>query len=231
MPRSKPWRGTTFKAQPVELDPRARREIAEYLGLAGLPDDVADGIAHALGAHQPEQWRGSTPRGDAARLRQLAKSLDRASIKMHAEMTGPYSLINDETAELLFNEAETLAAAMQSFRERLLTRAAILHAMAPIRPEHEALTLTVRVAPADLPELRGGARAGQRGEPARFRSRLPRRAGDRNKQSERTSGAAAGDVAGQGAATDPRLATDPWRAGISPTPFLTGSGRLPNRCQ
>ena len=143
MPRSKPWRGTTFKAQPVELDPRARREIAEYLGLAGLPDDVADGIAHALGAHQPEQWRGSTPRGDAARLRQLAKSLDRASIKMHAEMTGPYSLINDETAELLFNEAETLAAAMQSFRERLLTRAAILHAMAPIRPEHEALTLTV----------------------------------------------------------------------------------------
>jgi hypothetical protein len=143
MPRSKPWRETTFKAQPVELDPRARREIAEYLGLAGLPDDIAAGIAHALGAHQPEQWRGSTARGDAARLRRLAKSLDHASIKMHAQMTGPYSLINDETAELLFNETETLAAAMQSFRERLLTRAATLDAMPPVRPEHEARTQTI----------------------------------------------------------------------------------------
>jgi hypothetical protein len=143
MPRSKRWRKTTFKAQPVELDPRARREIAEYLGLAGLPNDVTAGIAHALGAHQPKQWRGSTPRGDAARLRRLAQSLDRDSIKMRAQMTGLYSLINDETAELLSNEAEALAAAMQSFRERLLIRAAALDAMPPIRPEHEARTQTI----------------------------------------------------------------------------------------
>jgi hypothetical protein len=31
MPRSKRWRETTFKARPIELDPRARREIAQYL--------------------------------------------------------------------------------------------------------------------------------------------------------------------------------------------------------
>ena len=143
MPRSKHWRDKIFKAQPKELDPPARREIAQYLGLASLPDNAVAGIAFSLGAHQPKQWRGTTPRGDAARLRRLAESLDHIRIKMNAQMTGDYSLLNDETAELLFNEAKALAATMQGFRERLLTRAARLDEMAPIRPEHEARVCTV----------------------------------------------------------------------------------------
>jgi hypothetical protein len=106
-----------------------------------LPDDVAAGIEHVLGSHQPKQWQGGTPRSDADALRRLAESLDRAAFEMRV-ITEP-SDINDETAELLINEAEPLAAAIQDFRERCLARAATLDAMPPIRPEREALVQTV----------------------------------------------------------------------------------------
>jgi hypothetical protein len=143
MPRSEQWRKTTFKTHPVELDPRARREIAQYLGLESLPDNAAAGIAFTLGAHQPKEWRGSTPRGDATRLRRLAESLRSVRVKMRAQFSGSYSLINDETAEQLFNDGEALATAMQGFCERLLTRAATLDEMSPVRPKHEARVMTV----------------------------------------------------------------------------------------
>ena len=157
-------------------------------------------------------------RGSRRALRRLAKSLDQRRVKMHAQMTGPYSLIDDETAELLFNEAETLAAAMQSFRERLLTRAATLDAMPPIRPEHEARTQTVGWLRLIFQNV---AVAHVRDNEANLRGFVLAclDAGGLNQQSERTPGPAAGDVAGQGAAADPRLATDAWRAGVNPTPF------------
>jgi hypothetical protein len=71
MPRSKRVRRRTIpKVQSVALDRRARREIAQYLygdKLASLPDDVAAGIAHTLGSHQPKQWQGA--RRGAVRMR------------------------------------------------------------------------------------------------------------------------------------------------------------------
>jgi hypothetical protein len=125
----------------VALDPRARREIAAHLGLASLPDEIAAGIAHALGSHQPELWHGGTPGRSADALRRLAEFLNRTGNEMRV-LTEP-SDIDDETAELLINEADALAAKMQGFRERLVARAAALDAMPPIRPEHEALVQTV----------------------------------------------------------------------------------------
>jgi hypothetical protein len=145
MPRSKRVRRRTVpKARPVSLDRLARREIAQYLlgdRRAGLPDNAAAGIAFTLGCHLPEQWQGGTPGSSADALRRMAEKLDRAATEMRV-LIEP-SDINDETAELLRNDAEALTAATQGFRERLLARAATLDAMPPIRPEHEARVLTV----------------------------------------------------------------------------------------
>lgn len=131
------------RAEP--LDAGAGREIAKFLGRASLPDDAAAGIAfvahsHLL-LHKTKRWQRHTPRGSADALRRVAESLNRAHKEMRI-LTEP-SKIDDETAELLFNEAEALAANMQSLRERALTRAAALAAMPAIRPEHEALVQAV----------------------------------------------------------------------------------------
>jgi hypothetical protein len=145
MPRSKRVRRRTVpKARPVSLDRLARREIAQYLlgdRRARLPDNAAAGIAFTLGCHLPEQWQGGTPGSSADALRRMAEKLDGAATEMRV-LIEP-SDIDDETAELLRNDAEALAAATQGFRERLLARAATLDAMQPIRPGHEALTQTV----------------------------------------------------------------------------------------
>jgi hypothetical protein len=84
---------------------------------------------------------GGTPRRSADALRRVAGFLDRAEIEMRVLTEA--SDIDDETAELLLNEAKALATAMHGFRERSLVRAATLGAMPPIRPEHEALVQTV----------------------------------------------------------------------------------------
>jgi hypothetical protein len=149
MPRSKRVRQRTVpKAQPVRLDSLARREIAQYLlgdRRARLSDDVAEGIAYALGshlaAHEAGLWPGHTPRANADALRRVVESVDRARTEM-CILIEP-SDIDDETAEMLRNDAEALTAAMQGFRERLLARVTTLDAMQPIRPEHEAMTQTV----------------------------------------------------------------------------------------
>src|SRR5262249_37427223 len=94
-----------------------------------------------LVAHDTEQWQGHTARRNADALRRIAESLNRAAIEMQI-LTEP-SDINDETVELLINEAEVVAAAMRGFRERILTRAITLDAMPAIRPDHEALTQPV----------------------------------------------------------------------------------------
>jgi hypothetical protein len=128
----------------VTLDALARREIAQYLlgdRRARLRDDIAAGIAFTLGCYLPEQWRGGTPRSSADALRRVAESLDRARTEMRI-LIEP-SDIDDETAELLRNDAEALTTAMQGSHERLLARAATLDAMQSTRPGHEALTQTV----------------------------------------------------------------------------------------
>jgi hypothetical protein len=91
------------------------------------------------------QWEGNTPQrsADALRrldkyLKRLDKNLDRALIELRV-ITSRDRPIDDETAQLLFNDAEALAAAMQRFRDRALPRAATLDKMPAIRPQHEAL--------------------------------------------------------------------------------------------
>ena len=147
MPRPPPlWPMPVPRVQPQPLDPRLQRPIAEFLGLAHLPDEAAAGIAFTLGAHraahETKQWAGHTPRRNANALRRLDKHLNRTLIELRV-LTRRDRGIDDKTAELLVNDAEDLAAAVQRFRDRALARAATLDAMPAIRPEHEALTLTV----------------------------------------------------------------------------------------
>jgi hypothetical protein len=134
------------EVQPEPLGPHSQRQIAEYLGLARLPDEAAEGIASTLGAHraaqETKQWKGHSPRRNANALRRLDKHLNRTLIELRVITKGDHP-IDDETAELLFNDAEALAAAVQRFRDRALDRAAMLDAMPAIRPQHEALTQTV----------------------------------------------------------------------------------------
>jgi hypothetical protein len=143
MPRSQPLRPQPVpKVRPAPLEAYARCEIAEFLGLAALSDDAADGVAAVLAAYwtadKTGQWRGLTPRKSANGLRRIAEFLNRATRKMRA-LTEP-SDVNAETAELLHNEAEALVAQMRTFRERALAQAAALDAMPTVRPHHEALT-------------------------------------------------------------------------------------------
>jgi hypothetical protein len=147
MPRPPPlWQVPVPRVQPRPLDPCSRRQIAEFLGLPRLPDEAATGIAFTLGAHhaaqQTEQWARHTPRRNANALRRLDKHLNRTLIELRV-ITKRDRPIDDETAEQLFKDAEALAAAVQSFRDRVLTRAATLDEMPAIRPQHEALKQTV----------------------------------------------------------------------------------------
>src|SRR5262249_1584735 len=51
--------------------------------------------------------------------------------------------VDAESAELLLNDAEALAATIQAFQDRAQARAATLDKMPAIRPQHEALTQLV----------------------------------------------------------------------------------------
>jgi hypothetical protein len=154
MPRSKTLqRMLVPSVHPRPLDSHSQRSIAEFLGLTRLPDEAHTGIAFSLGSYraadETRQWEGNTPQrsADALRrldkyLRRLDKNLDRVLIELRV-ITSRDRPIDDETAELLFNEAGALAAAMQCFRDRALARTATLDKIPAIRPRHEALTQIV----------------------------------------------------------------------------------------
>jgi hypothetical protein len=133
------------RVQPRPLDRLSKRQIAEFLGVARLPDEAAGGVEFALGAYRAaeEGWEGNTPHSNAKKLQQLDERLNRTLIELRVITNVDPDIddetVDDETAELLFNDAEALAAAMQRFRDRVKARAATLDAMPAIRPEHEAM--------------------------------------------------------------------------------------------
>jgi hypothetical protein len=136
--------------QPRPLESHAKRQIAEFLGFAHLPDQIASGIEFALGSYNAahKAWDGNTPRHNAKRLRKLDDRLNRTLIGLRV-ITNVDPSINDETvdgesAELLIHDAETLTAMIQSFRNRVQARAATLDKMPTIRPQHDALTQLVK---------------------------------------------------------------------------------------
>jgi hypothetical protein len=137
------------RVQPRPLDRHSKRRIAKFLGLARLPDEAAAGIAFALGSYWAahKAWEGNTPRSSAKKLRRLDERLNRALIALRVvtklDPSIDDEMVDDETFEQLFNEAQALAVAIQHFRDRVQARAATLDKMPAIRPEHEERTQIV----------------------------------------------------------------------------------------
>lgn len=130
------------KVRPEWLNPRDRAKIADYLGLASLPDGAAAGIAHDLAAYEFDRssMKGFTPRRCADELRRVGECLHRAMVALGA-ITG--HALDGETSELMLAQAEALTAQIAEFREQAIARAAALDAMRASKPEHEKLTHVV----------------------------------------------------------------------------------------